>query len=72
MQMNPPSWRKPAGIFLILAIIIVWAVIVATLADYLDGVPILIQTVVYLVAGIVWIFPARRVLVWMELGRWRV
>ena len=72
MPMNEPSWRKPAGVFLILAIIVVWAVIVASLADHLDGVPILIQTLFYLAAGIVWIFPARRVLVWMELGRWRV
>lgn len=72
MPMNEPSWRKPAGAFLILAIIIVWAAIVASLAEWLGGLPILVQTIIYLVAGIVWIFPARRVLVWMELGRWRV
>ena len=70
--MNEPSWRKPAGVFLILAIIIVWAVIVASASAWLGGLPILVQTIVYLVAGIVWIFPAKRVLVWMELGRWRV
>ena len=72
MQVNEPSWRKPAGVFLILAIIIVWAAIVASLSGWVGGLPVLVQTVIYLAAGIVWIFPARRVLVWMELGRWRV
>ena len=70
--MNEPSWRKPAGVLLILVIIIVWAAIVANLSEWIGALPILLQTLIYLVAGIVWIFPARRVLVWMELGRWRV
>lgn len=72
MQVNEPSWRKPAGVLLILAIIIVWAAIVASLSEWLGTLPVLVQALIYLVAGIVWIFPARRVLVWMELGRWRV
>jgi hypothetical protein len=30
-----------------------------------------VQAIVYIVAGIIWIFPMRPVLVWMETGRWR-
>ena len=72
MPVNEPSWRKPAGTFLILLIIAVWAVIVTSLSGWIGALPILVQTIIYVVAGFVWIFPARRVLVWMELGRWRI
>ncbi|OJY67066.1 MAG: hypothetical protein BGP16_17855 [Sphingobium sp. 66-54] len=66
-----PSWRKPAGMFAILAIIAVWAVIVASFAPVIAGWPRVVQMIVYIVAGIVWIFPTRPLLQWMETGRWR-
>ena len=66
-----PSWRKPAGMFLILLLIAVWAVLVATLADWIDGVPWPIEALFYLVAGIVWILPLKPLLQWMETGQWR-
>jgi hypothetical protein len=66
-----PSWRKPAGIALILLLILVWAVIVASLAELLDGMPWPVTALYYLVAGIVWILPMRPLLQWMETGRWR-
>ncbi|HEV2747665.1 MAG TPA: DUF2842 domain-containing protein [Allosphingosinicella sp.] len=69
--MNEPTWRKPAGIFLILLLIAVWAAIVASVAGRLDGVPAPVQAIFYLIAGIVWVVPVRPVLVWMETGRWR-
>ena len=66
-----PNWRQPFGIFLILLLIAVWAVIVASVAPLLDGLPRWLHIVYYLVAGIVWIFPLRPLLRWMETGRWR-
>jgi len=66
-----PSWRKPAGMFAILAIIAVWAVIVASVAPVMAGWPRVVQMIVYIAAGIVWIFPTRPLLQWMETGRWR-
>ncbi len=66
-----PTWRKPAGMAFILAIIAVWAIIVASFSGTIGRWPVLVQLVVYVVAGIVWIFPMRPVLVWMETGRWR-
>lgn len=66
--MSEPSWRKPAGIFGILAYITVWAIIVASLSGFVGGWPILIQAVFYLVAGIIWIAPLKPVLKWMETG----
>ncbi len=66
-----PNWRQPFGIFLILLLIAVWAVIVASVAPLLDGLPRWLHVVYYLGAGIVWIFPLRPLLRWMETGRWR-
>lgn len=66
-----PSWRKPAGIGLILLLILVWAVIVASVAAHLDGLPWPVHAVYYVVAGIVWILPLKPLLRWMETGKWR-
>jgi len=66
-----PTWRKPAGIGLILLLILVWAVIVASVAELLDGMPWPVIAIYYVIAGIVWILPLRPLLQWMETGRWR-
>jgi hypothetical protein len=66
-----PSWRKPAGIFAILGLIAVWAVLVASLADHVGTWPVLAQAVVYLVAGIAWILPLKPLLRWMETGKFK-
>ncbi len=66
-----PSWRKPAGILAILAIIVIWAVLVASLAGFVEEWPVLVQAAYYLVAGIVWILPLKPLLRWMETGRFR-
>jgi predicted membrane channel-forming protein YqfA (hemolysin III family) len=67
-----PSWRKPAGILLILLLIAVWAWLVATLIEQLPDLPWPVEALFYVVAGIVWILPVRPLLMWMETGRWRV
>ena len=66
-----PTWRKPAGIGLILLLIIVWAALVATGADLLTGLAWPVQALYFTVAGIVWILPLKPLLRWMETGRWR-
>lgn len=66
-----PSWRKPFGIFLILLLIAVWAVLVASAADLIEAWPTLAQLPVYVAAGIVWILPLKPLLRWMETGKWR-
>jgi hypothetical protein len=64
-----PSWRKPAGIALILLLIIVWAVLVATVAGRLDGWPWPLLALFFVATGIVWILPLKPLLRWMERGR---
>jgi hypothetical protein len=64
-----PTWRKPFGMFLILAIIAIWAALIASQADRIAMLPQFIQIFVYVFAGIVWITPMRPLLRWMETGR---
>lgn len=71
MPMNEPSWRKPAGIGLILLLIIVWAVIVVSVAGLLAGLPWPVHALYYTIAGIIWILPLKPLLRWMETGTWR-
>ncbi|PVX30554.1 DUF2842 domain-containing protein [Sphingomonas pokkalii] len=67
-----PSWRKPAGALAIIGLILVWVVLVASFSGQIGGLPILVQTLIYLALGIVWILPLKPLLRWMETGRWRL
>lgn len=69
--MNEPTWRKPAGIFAIIGLIVVWAVLIASLAGEIGTWPILLQAIFYLVAGIAWVLPLKPLLRWMETGRFK-
>ena len=71
MQVARPSWRKPAGIGLILLLILVWAVVVTAGFDFVRGLPWPVHAAYFLVAGIVWVLPLKPLLRWMETGRWR-
>ncbi|QGP78250.1 DUF2842 domain-containing protein [Sphingobium sp. CAP-1] len=70
---HQPSWRKPVGMLTIIGLIIGWAVLVASLSGLIGQLPVWAQTPVYVVLGIIWIWilPLRRLLAWMETGRWR-
>ena len=66
-----PSWRKPAGIFAILAIIAIWAVLIASFSGLIARLWWPLQFVAYLVAGFAWVLPLRPLINWMETGRWQ-
>jgi hypothetical protein len=57
--------------FLILIWITAWCVGVASVGGLIVAAPWWAQTLYYLAAGIIWIFPLRPLLRWMETGRWR-
>ena len=69
--MNEPSWRSTVGVFAIIAWIILWVVLVASLSGTVGDWPVLVQAVFYLVAGIAWIVPLKPVLQWIETGRFK-
>lgn len=66
-----PNWRMPAGILIMIALILVVAIIALGLSAYMVQLPVLVQMIAYLVLGIIWILPLRPVMIWMETGRWR-
>ncbi len=68
---HQPSWRKPAGVGLIMLIIIGWAMLVVSAIDWFGPMPVLLSVLVYAIAGVAWILPLRPILIWMETGRWR-
>ena len=69
--MTEPSGRKLVGIAGILALIAVWAFLVASAAPFIENWPVLVQAIVYMVGGIIWILPLKPALRWMETGRFR-
>jgi len=66
-----PTWRKPAGILLILLLIALWAWAVVSASALIEGLPWPLHALYYVVAGIVWIAPLKPLLRWMETGKWR-
>ena len=64
-----PSARKLIGTGLILAIIALWAALVASLARFVGTWPVLIQAPFYLVMGLAWIIPMKPLVRWIETGR---
>ena len=66
-----PSWRNLAGIFLILALILVGSVAVVAGYELIAGAAWPLQALYFLVAGTVWVLPLKPLLRWMQLGKWR-
>jgi hypothetical protein len=70
-RLMDPAKRSVIGMFLVLGVIAVWAVIVASFSGPIGRLPILVQTLIYVAAGIVWIFAAMPIMRWIVTGRWR-
>ena len=68
---DQPSARKLAGIAAILAIILVWAAFVASLAQLVGRWPVLVQAAFYLIVGIAWIIPLKPLIRWIQTGSFR-
>jgi hypothetical protein len=66
-----PTWRKPAGVLLILALICLWSTIIVSQWDAIGRWPIWAQSIFYLVAGIIWLPPLKPLLIWMETGSFK-
>ena len=69
--LKQPTWRKPAGMLAILLIIFIWSIIVVSASGFIGAQNIAVQSIIYLVAGTVWIAPMRPLLIWMETGSFR-
>jgi hypothetical protein len=68
---HEPNWRIPVGILGLLLGLAIYAIVIARYVPSLVmGWPVLLQTIVYLVLGVIWLLPLKRFLIWMETGRW--
>lgn len=67
--MTDPSIRKPLGVLLILGIILAWVIVVLQASSWVSAWWWPVQTVFYLIAGVVWILPMGPILRWMERQR---
>lgn len=66
-----PTLRKPAGMLIILIMIVLLTWIIGTFSSEISRLPVIAQALVYLTAGVVWIAPLGPLLRWMETGSWR-
>jgi uncharacterized membrane protein YkgB len=64
-----PTWRKPVGIIALIVALALYAGLVARLAGPIGYLPVLAQTLAYIVLGTIWLLPLRRFMIWMETGR---
>jgi hypothetical protein len=55
----------------ILLIILVWSVLIVSASEFIGQLHILLQSVIYLIAGVIWIAPMRPLMMWMETGSFR-
>ena len=65
------SNRVFAGCSMLVLLILLWAALVASLAQVVGEWPILVQTPFYLFMGIVWIVPLKPLVRWIQIGRFR-
>jgi Protein of unknown function (DUF2842) len=67
-----PSYRKLAGIGLILLLIVLWAAFVASLSPIVGKWPVLAQAAYYLIVGVAWAIPLKPLIRWIQTGSFRV
>ena len=66
-----PTLRIPFGILgLIAALTLYGGLIARYLAPVIGDWPMLVQAVIYLALGVVWLLPLKNFLIWMETGSW--
>jgi hypothetical protein len=59
--------------FIILGLIALWSIMIGSLSGLIGRLPMIAQVLVYVFLGLIWIWilPLKRLLAWMETGRWR-
>lgn len=69
--MSQPTPRKLAAIAMILALILLWAAFVASLAPLVGKWPVLVQAPYYLFMGVAWVIPLKPLIRWSQTGSFR-
>ncbi|GER07444.1 hypothetical protein GCM10007972_13320 [Iodidimonas muriae] len=69
MAIERPSLRSLTGTLLLVGGLIVYALLAMQLGAIINGWPIWGQTVIYVIVGLAWLWPAKHLLGWMGRGR---
>ena len=69
MNEDKPAARSLWGMFILIFGLMAYAFLAAGIGSLLNGSSLVIQTIYYLIAGILWIFPTRKLLEWMGRGK---
>jgi putative Mn2+ efflux pump MntP len=65
-----PTLRIPLGVIALVIVLAGYSLGVAWASQWIGQLHVLLQTLVYIVLGTIWLLPLRRFLIWMETGRW--
>ena len=66
-----PTWRIPIGVIGLFIALMIYGIVIARYAPDLIGEwPTLVQTVIYVILGLIWLLPLKRFMIWMETGSW--
>lgn len=66
-----PQIRKPLGVLLVIVLLTVYVLVAARLADPILSLPVLAQVPLWIALGIIWIFPMKPLVRWIETGQWK-
>ncbi|WP_417458676.1 DUF2842 domain-containing protein [Kordiimonas sp.] len=66
---DKPAARSLWGMLALIFGLMAYAFLAGGIGSMLNESSLIIQTIYYLVAGILWIFPARKILEWMGRGK---
>lgn len=67
-----PTWRIPFGVLALVVALAAYSIAIAYfLAPWIAPQSGLVQLVIYIILGVIWLLPLRRFLIWMETGKWR-
>ncbi len=68
-EVSKPNIRNLTGTFMLLIGLGLYALLVTGIGSYMTDWSLWLQTPFYLIMGIIWIFPAYKLLRWMAAGR---
>ncbi len=68
---DAPNWRAPVGVILMLVFVLIWSGIVVSLIDRISDLNFWLQLPIYVIAGIIWIYPIKPLLLWINTGKFR-
>ena len=64
-EQNKPSSRSGIGMLILIVGLTLYAFLAAAIGEQLEDFGLAVQMIYYLIAGIVWIFPVKKLLQWM-------